>query len=85
MLAPKYVAYQYTWGSHWKELKAISPVTFMADNLTPFSAGNRFWLIAENSISLLILLNCTRRLIPVIGSKAASLFPLSAAWLPAIS
>jgi hypothetical protein len=34
---------------------------------------------------LLIRLNCSRRLIPAINTIAASLSPLSAGWLTAIS
>jgi hypothetical protein len=41
-LEPKYMAYQYKWGIRCKELIARSPFTFIADNFSSISAGNRF-------------------------------------------
>jgi hypothetical protein len=41
-LKPKYVAYQETWGFCYKELIAVSPFIFIADNFPVFSTGNQF-------------------------------------------
>jgi hypothetical protein len=72
-------------GLRCKELIVESPFTFIADNFSTFSAVNRFWdllqqkashywLIAEIGTLLIIFLTCGGRLIPFIGSIAASLF-----------
>ncbi len=95
-LKQKYVAFQNAWGFCCKELIAESPVTFIADNFSTFSVGNQFWdllpaigfpLLADsgNWDTATNFLTCSEKLIPAIGSIAASLFPLSADWLPAIS
>ncbi len=53
--------------------------------VTEIGFPSHYLLIAEIGVPLLIHLNCSGRLIPAIGTIAASLFPLSAGWLTAIS
>jgi hypothetical protein len=83
------VVYQYTWDFHSKELIAESPFTFIADDFFSFSAGITalgFPLLADSgNRHTATNLTCSGRPILAIGSIAASLFPLSADWLCAIS
>jgi hypothetical protein len=48
-LRKKYVAYQNTWGFRCKELMAENPFTFIADNFSTFTAGNRFFQLLADS------------------------------------
>jgi hypothetical protein len=83
------VAYQYTWGFLYKELIAKSPFTFITDFFLhfPLETGSVIvatigFSLAEIGTLLLIHLTCGGRLIPAIGSIAASLFQLFAAGAP---
>jgi hypothetical protein len=42
-LKPKYVAYQNTWGSRYKEAIAERPFIFVADKFPALPAENRFF------------------------------------------
>jgi hypothetical protein len=49
------------------------------------AVGLSLWTIAEIGILLLIHLICSKRFIPIIDVRAASLILLSEDWLPAIN
>jgi hypothetical protein len=82
-------------GSPLHRADSGKPIHIIAKSFPVVFARNRLWFlaamgllllsIAEIGMPLWICLNCSRILIPVIDTIAASLCPLSDDWLSAIS